>query len=279
MESFLNSVTVQAVVLGIIQGLTEFLPVSSSGHLALAEKLLPGFNQPGMLLEVMLHLGTLAAVVIYYRRDLYDLACLAGSYVKGGDHDPESKKLLLGVIAASIPTAVIGLLLEERVEVLADSALMVGIALMVTGAVLIVGEKVAARVTARPGNPGLGVSLLVGVAQGIAVIPGISRSGATISMARARGVGGPEAARFGFLISLPAVGGAALLKAVKHREEIMAFSAEQAGAYLAGAVVAGVVGYLAISVVMGAVKRGKLAWFSPYCFLLGAAAVIIDLTA
>ena len=98
-------------------------------------------------------------------------------------------------------------------------------------------------------------------------------------MARGLGVGGPEAARFSFLISLPAIGGAAFLKAVKHREEIMAFSAEQAGAYLAGALVAGVVGYLAISVVMEAVKRGKLAWFSPYCFILGAAAVIIDLTA
>ncbi len=275
METWFDSVIFQAIVLGILQGLTEFLPISSSGHLALCKQAIPGFEEPGMLLDVMLHVGTLAAVVAYYRRDIIEVVRMALRYLRGGRSggDAESSKLLWGIVIASVPTAVIGLLLESRVEVFSGSMVNVGAALIATGVMLIAGKIVSERVTLRPGNPGHLAGFAVGVAQGLAVIPGISRSGATISMARSLGTGGAEAARFAFLISIPAIAGAALLKAIEYMEEIKGFTADQAVAYAVGPLVAAVVGYAAIAVVMREVREGRFVYYSIYCIFLGLNAV------
>ncbi len=269
----------QAIVLGILQGLTEFLPISSSGHLALCKQAIPGFEEPGMLLDVMLHVGTLAAVVAYYRADLMEVVRTAYRLISRGgtDKDAESKKLLWGIIIASVPTAVIGLLLEARVEEFGGSMWKVGAALLVTGIMLIAGKVVSDRVRQRPGNPGYATSLVVGLAQGLAVIPGISRSGATISTGRALGTGGAEAARFAFLVSIPAIAGAALLKIVEHLDQIKGFTLEQGVAYLAGPLVAAIVGYAAIAAVMREVREGRFVYYSIYCFLLGLNALVAGL--
>lgn len=270
----MESPVVHALVLGALQGLTEFLPVSSSGHLALAQIMIPGFRQPGLLLDVMLHAGTLAAVLIYFRRDLLDIAAvLVKMATRAADQDPEAKKLVIGVVIASVPTALIGLLLEERVEGMFSSMAAVGAALVVTGAVLVVGELAGRAAAGRPGFPGKLASLLVGIAQGIAVVPGISRSGATISTARALGIDGPAAARFSFVASIPAVAGATFLTAVKNADAIAAFGSAEVLAYLVGPLAAAAVGYGAIEVVMRFVKTGRFMWFSIYCFALGGAAL------
>ena len=273
----MDSPVVQAVMLGVLQGLTEFLPVSSSGHLALAQQMIPGFKQPGVLLDVVLHVGTMLAACAYFRREIYGII-LSIPKMLGSELETEqdqARRLLMGIIIASLPTAVIGLFLEERAEALFASVTAVGAALVLTGAVLIAGEAVGQRRPAKAGNPGAGASFWIGVAQGIAVVPGLSRSGATISMARGLGVGREEAARFSFLAALPAVSGAALLSALKHAEEIRAFSGEQIIAYLAGPLVAAAVGYAAIAVVMRMIKGGTLQWFAVYCLVLGAISIAL----
>jgi len=267
----------QALFLGVVQGLTEFLPVSSSGHLALAQQLIPGFEQPGILLDVLLHVGTLAAVVAYFWRDLMEMAFQFAKWPAGTKPEPETVKLVLGVIIASVPTAAVGLFLEEEVEHLMMSREGVGAALILTAALLAGGAYLGARVARRPGNPLKVPSFFIGVAQGMAVIPGISRSGATISTARAFGVDPEAAARFSFLAALPAVGGAALITVAKNMEAIKGFGTEEVIAYILGPVVAAAVGYGAIAVVMRMLRRGSFKWFSVYCLVLGIAAVISGL--
>lgn len=274
-----------AVFLGLVQGVTEFLPVSSSGHLALVQLLLPGFKQPGVLLDVMLHVGTLFAVAVYFRKELWEILMLVPAVAGRGalsEQGTSTKRLVAGIVAASVPTALIGLLLEHRVEWMFGSMAGVGIALMVTGAVLFAGEKIGDLAETRPGEsrPGLPwiyISLLIGAAQGIAVIPGISRSGATISMARVLGVEREEAARFSFLVSLPAVAGGALLSVFSSLEAIGKFGGAEIAAYLAGPAVAAVCGYAAISVVMRMIKGGTFIWFALYCAILGAASLLASL--
>jgi len=271
----MDSPLVQAVILGFLQGLTEFLPVSSSGHLALAQQLIPGFHQPGVLLDVMLHVGTLAAVLAYFRRDLAGMAVLAAR--PGSEEHRVERKLIIGIIIASVPTAAIGLMLEDRVEWMFGSAVGVGLALIGTAAILVLGAMIERRVKSDSEAPGPVKSFMVGMAQGIAVTPGISRSGATISMARSLGVEGEMAARFSFLASLPAVAGAAVLTAARNAEAIASFTWQDMAAYVIGPLVAAATGYAAIGAVMKTVTRGRFVWFAPYCAILGGGAVIYGL--
>ena len=269
MESQLSSPLFHAVILGVVQGLTEFLPVSSSGHLALMQAVIPGFEQPGVFLDVMLHVGTLAAVVGYFRRDLFQLAGSLPQLIRLGG-DPAERRLWSGVVIASVPTAVIGLLLEDRMEAMMASVPLVGAALMVTGLLLLSGEALAKKAAPQAGPPSLGRALVVGVVQGIAVTPGISRSGSTIAAAWALGVAPSEAARFSFLLSLPAIGGAALLSALKNLDALAAASAAEVAGYVVGPLAAGVVGFVAIGVVMRFLRTGRFKWFAVYCLALGS---------
>lgn len=269
MENLLSYPLVQAIILGVVQGLTEFLPVSSSGHLALAQAIIPGFQQPGVFLDVLLHVGTLAAVVVYFRQDLAALLVSLPSLFRG-NADRAEQRLWLGVIIASVPTGIMGLLLEDRMEAMIGSVPLIGGALVITGGWLLAGEALAKKATPQPGPPSWWRALVIGVAQGIAVTPGISRSGSTIATARALGIDGREAARFSFLLSLPAIGGAAFLTAVKNREEILASSAAQVAGFLVGPVVAGVVGFIAIGLVMRLLQSGRFVWFAAYCLALGS---------
>jgi undecaprenyl-diphosphatase len=272
----MHSLLAQAVLLGVLQGLTEFLPVSSSGHLALAQQMIPGFNQPGVLLDVSLHVGTLAAAVAYFRRELLEMVAMAGAMAKRRDlteQERDAQRLVIGIVIATVPTGLIGLFLEKRVEWMFGSAIGVGVCLLITGAALIAGEMAGRARKEAPGHPGWLASLVIGIVQGIAVLPGISRSGSTISAARALGISREEAARFSFLASLPAVAGAALLSAVKDAGAIRGFAQAEALAYIAGPLAAAVVGYLAIEIVMRFMRRGSLMWFSLWCFAVGIVSV------
>ena len=265
----MSSPWLQALILGVVQGLTEFLPVSSSGHLALAQAMIPGFSQPGVFLDVMLHVGTLAAVIVYFRADFFSLVRSLPRLGRGGG-EPAERRLWLGVLIASVPTGIIGVLMEHRMAALMSSVPLIGAALMVTGVWLLAGEALAKKRAPEPGPPGPWRALVIGIAQGIAVTPGISRSGSTIATARALGATGPEAARFSFLLSLPAVGGAALLTALKNREAILASTGAQIAGYAVGPLVAGLLGFVAIGLVMRLLRSGRFVWFAAYCLALGA---------
>ncbi len=260
---------IDAILLGVLQGATEFLPVSSSGHLVFAQQLIDGFSQPGILFDVLLHLGTLVAVICYFWRDL----CGLGTCLWRRDPAAALERRLLGLlVVGSVPTAIIGLTFKDWFErMFAAPALVAGM-LLVTGTLLFFADRY------RPGHRREGAltmtdAVLTGVVQGLAIIPGISRSGSTIATLLLRGVSAETAARFSFLLSLPAVGGAALLSL----DDIEKLAPGELPLYLAGAGAALLVGLLAIHLMLGVLRRRQLGWFAVYCWLVGAVALAMFL--
>jgi undecaprenyl-diphosphatase len=256
---------IKAVTLGILQGLTEFLPVSSSGHLVLAQDLL-GMDAPGITFEVVLHVGTLLAVLAVYGRDLVGIT----RGVLGWDttfRTRESRRLALWIILGSVPAALVGIGLKSHIEVLFNSVLAVGMALIMTGFILWAsgGKTKGNRQVASLGPLG---AVWIGLAQAAAILPGISRSGATVSAGFHLGLKPPEAARFSFLLSVPAVAGAALVDALD-----APWDGFSASFLLAGALSASLTGYAAIRVLLWVLARGRLRAFSYYCFALGLLAI------
>lgn len=216
-----------SLLLGIVQGLTEFLPVSSSGHLVLGRALLPAeaLQSPGVLFEIVVHLGTLVAALIYLRRELFGVL---GALVGAGSGTPEGRgsiaagRRCLGLLlVASVPAAVVGVAFRDQVHQTFSVIAFAAGGLVLTGAVLLYfrrpaakpGERAATRASAIPALPrGLTDALWIGVAQAVAIFPGVSRSGMTIVAGRQRGVSPADAARFSFLLSAPAIAGATLLE-------------------------------------------------------------------
>lgn len=267
----------ESILLGVVQGLTEFLPISSSGHLVLAQYFL-GLHEPQVFFDVMLHLGTLGAVVAAYRRSLARLAVSA--WRAAGDPafwrgpvaavraSPELR-LIVFLFLGSVPTAAIGILFKEPLEAAFGSPRVVATMLLVTGALL-----QAPRLRPDRGQAGGELSwwqaLLVGTMQGLAIIPGISRSGSTISVALLAGVAAEEAAELSFLLSIPAILGAVVVKL----RDAGAVAGPPAGVVVAGALSAFVVGYLSLVFLLLVLRKGRLSAFSWYCFAVGAAALL-----
>ena len=251
-----------AVLLAVIQGLTEFLPVSSSGHLALAQAYLKMEADLGdvVAFDVALHLGTLIPVLIFYREDIKQL-------IQGGVHgQPGTRREIGFLMLATVVTGAIGLGLREPLEGVFGQPRIVGFALLITGVLLL-----TTRFRPEDGTRAwtIGLVVLIGLVQGLAITPGISRSGSTIAIALLAGVGRRDAARFSFLISVPAIFGAALL-------EITDLEADFAVApALVGLVVAALVGYVALDWLVRIIDRGKIWVFAPYVMILGCLAVMI----
>ncbi|HEX9593487.1 MAG TPA: undecaprenyl-diphosphate phosphatase [bacterium] len=249
--------TSDALLLGLIQGLTEFLPVSSSGHLVIAQDLI-GFQGPGIVFDILLHGATLGAVMLYFWRDV---AALLASLLPGGD---VARRRLVGLILlATIPTGVIGLSIDHYLSGLFESARFAAAMLVVTGLVLLVAERTRAGTgTMEQVSPMQAV--LLGTAQGIAVLPGISRAGSTIATGLMLGMDAQAAARFSFLMSIPAI-----LAAVALHARDLASNAAAGNNLLpmaAGAGVAFVSGLGAIHLLLKLLARRKLWPFSVYCW-------------
>ena len=265
----------EGVLLGLLQGATEFLPVSSSGHLVMGQTLL-GLEVPGMAFEVALHFATLLSVVLVYRERIG--ALLAG--VARGDRTQLRYGGLL--VLASVPAAIAGIGFGNFFASLFDSAAVTGVALLVTGCVVWTARAALAREPA--GKPGAGTALLMGVAQAAAIVPGISRSGATVVAALWRGVDPREAAAFSFLMSVPAVGGAALLKVPElvagrggggvvggvGAGGVSAADAVSVAVLGVAALVACVTGVLAIRAFRVMLVSRSLHRFAPYLWVVGA---------
>lgn len=258
----------ETLLLGLLQGLTEFLPISSSGHLVLAQALL-GVEAPGVALEIVLHAGTLLAVVAYYRRDLVHLAAGVLRFAATGGRDGRrDAHYVLWLVVGTIPVVVVGLLLKSSVEEVFQSARVAALLLMGTGLLLLSTRFY------RRGDRGMGPgpALLAGVFQAVSLLPGVSRSGATISAGLLAGIRPREAARFSFLLSIPAIVGAVVVTLPEVAREA---SGGAVGAYAAGFAAAAVSGYAAIAVLLRVIGRGHLAPFGLYCLLAGALGLLV----
>ena len=266
----------EALVLGVVQGATEYLPVSSSGHLVLFQHLF-GLTEPALLFDIVLHVATLLVVLWFYRQDIVDLVrqslAAIGDLARGGAWSEAQTRfpgfrLAVLIVVGTIPTAVIGVTFQDTFEALFGSLRAVGVMLWVTGLVLLAtrfatrGERGTAEM--KPVD-----ALLIGIVQGLAITPGISRSGSTIGVALLLGVQKETAARYSFLLSVPSIVGALLLKigdaggSVGLTATILGFAA------------ALLTGYFCLVFLVRIVKKGRLAWFAPYCFLVGLLAVIL----
>lgn len=247
-----------AVVLGLIQGLTEFIPVSSSGHLALAQHLGRGVKED-IAYDVLLHLATVLAVLGAFYRDIID-------YVR----EPQKRVILLYIIIGSIPVGIVGLLLKDWLEGLGGYPLLVSVCLLITAALLMACELVNRQ---ERGLKALGWTgaLIVGLFQVAGMLPGISRSGSTIAAGVFCGLHREAAVKFSFLLMVPAVCGANLLKVIKDPEQ---FAALPLGPALAGFAVATISGFLAIRAMLRIVQARRLRWFALYCLLAGTAGLV-----
>lgn len=252
---------IQSLALGVLQGLTEFLPVSSSGHLVLLQLWLGdafAFAQSAVAFDLTLHVGTLLPVLWFYRRDVFELA---GA--------PRKNLRYIGLlVVATIPTALIGLLFKDMFESLFHTPRTVSVALFVTGALLASTRWTDRSPESDRRGIGFASALIIGVAQGLAITPGISRSGATIATALLLGAGRAEAARFSFLLSVPAIVGASVLVA----KDGVAFSPSLWGPLAIGFLAAAVVGYAALRWLVRLVRAGRLYRFAFYVVPLAALA-------
>lgn len=268
---------IDAFWLGLIQGLTEFLPISSSGHLVFAKAFL-GLKTPGVVMEAVLHLGTLVAVLVYYRHDLSRI--IAGAWgahaqaVRTGSWrplwtDPDARLGYL-LVAGTVPAAAVGLAFKHQIEALYGSTLESGIELFINGFILLLTARLASgRKDIR--DVGLDDALWIGAAQAVAILPAISRSGTTVSAALWRQLDRETAVRFSFLLSVPAIAGALVLEL----DDIARSAAGSGAPFLLGALTSAVSGYLAIAVFTRAVARGRLTWFAWYSFVVGATVVAL----
>ncbi|TET96392.1 MAG: undecaprenyl-diphosphate phosphatase [Candidatus Zixiibacteriota bacterium] len=241
-----------AVLLGILQGLTEFLPVSSSGHLVLAQAIL-GVKQPGVSFEVLAHLGTLLAVFIYFRSQV---TLLVRSVFEG--NMKEERAIIGYLIIGTIPAGLAGLLFKDFFEQAFSNPVMTSLMLFVTGLILLSTRFY------RRGSKGIGVlsTIIMGIGQAAAILPGISRSGTTIAAGMACGVEPSRAAEFSFLLAIPAILGGMVLK----RNELLNIDSSLIGPYLVGMVFSFLLALVAVHLVLVVVKRGKLDYFAYYCF-------------
>lgn len=261
----------ETILLGVVQGLTEFLPVSSSGHLVIFENLL-GFKEPEILLDASLHLGTLLAVCIYFRSDLKKMIQELWAWVAPGSQNgalgPHAL-LALMVVVGSIPTAFIGLIFKDPLEALFSSVTTVGVMLLVTGVIVGV-TKFISRNHGKWDQVGIWMALAIGTVQGLAIIPGISRSGSTIVCALLLGLNRETAGRFSFLLSIPAIIGAVGL----HLESD-AIARVGIAPLTVGFASSALVGFFALKLLMGMVKKGHFYYFAPYCWVVGILTIIL----
>lgn len=272
---------ISSILLGILQGVTEFLPVSSSGHLAIAENLLnmTEASEIPQFFDVLLHLGTLIAVFIAYREDILEMIqefILGISDIAHGSTPvpvPPARRLIILIIAGTLPLFAV-LPIKDRVESLGDNMYFVAGALLVTGILLYASDRVGKGRKTEKSAPIIS-ALLVGVGQAIATCPGISRSGTTITAGCFAGYDRRFAVRFSFLLSIPAILGANILS-LKDAIEAGIIWAE-VPLYLAGVVTAAAVGYLCLWLLRYIAERGKFGFFAYYCWLAGAATLALTL--
>jgi len=281
----------QAIFLGFIQGVSEFLPISSSGHLAIFKNIF-GLREAGLAFDVLLHLGTLVAVFIVYWRDIVRLiidgvgiiadSCYNVFYaaIKNrhgrvveyrGVINTAYRKFALLVIVSTIPTAIIGVTAKGLIEEVGKTLIVPGICLLITGVLLLISDLLTEG-KKTPNKATYGNAFFIGITQGIATLPGLSRSGTTITASLFCGFRRDFAVKYSFIMSIPAILGAVVLD-VKNLFTETVTSAELAN-YVVGTAIAAIVGYICIKTMLVVVRNKKFKYFAYYCFTVGAIAII-----
>lgn len=282
---------IQSVFLGIVQGITEFLPVSSSGHLSIIKNLMGINTDGGLLFDVLLHMGTMMAVLIAFRRDIgrmiaeslrmvRDLIYNIG-IMKHNHKEQDAKryrkivhnnyrKFVMMVIVSTIPTAVIGYSARELVSIAEQTLIVPGVCLILTAGLLLVADVVESD-KKIPKDITYTNSFMIGVVQGLSTLPGLSRSGTTIAACLISGFDKRFAVKYSFIMSVPAIFGAVILECRELGKETTAMP--QMLIYLSGAAVAGVVGYFCIKKMLVVVRKKKFKGFAVYCLILGIIAI------
>ena len=271
-----------SIAMGVLQGVAEFLPISSSGHLTLFQYFFSPEQNPeelDMLFTILLHFGTLISVCVYYWRDIIDMIRefflgLGVLFSKGrryGGRPPEARRLVLMVIVGTLPLFAV-LLVKDKVDAAFSNVTFVSAALIATGFLLFFSDRMArGRKTARTAT--IRDALLVGCAQAVGTLPGISRAGSTISAGMLCGFDRTFAVRFSFLLSLPAVLGANILE-IADAVRAGGVDAAKLPMYIVGMVVSGVVGYFAIHLVNLLANKGKFGAFAYYCWAVGVVSLV-----
>lgn len=279
-----------AIILGIIQGLTEFLPVSSSGHLAIIKNFM-NIEAESALYDVLLHVATLVAICIVMRKDILklilefvdmvkDIGCNIGFFFKNmsGNKEPyyqvlstPYRRFVALIIVSSIPTAIIGFLLNDIIETVEGELLIPGICLIATAVIIFISDFVSEG-TKKAKDASVLDAFAIGTAQGVATLPGLSRSGTTITACLICGFDRKFAVKYSFIMSIPAIFGALLLKITKIGAE--GPSVVTVLFYIVGMIVAGVVGYFALIFTVKLVQKKSFKFFAIYCFGIGVVSVI-----
>ena len=281
----------QAIIMGIIQGATEFLPVSSSGHLALFKILFHVNTDTGLMFDVMLHLGTLIAIFAVYYKDIIRMVVEAFKIIrdvfinivrffrnKFGKEENEYlkivtngyRKFVLLVIVSTIPTGIIGLVASDFVEMASEILLIPGICLIITSILLFISDRIQGG-NKGPKNVSYTNGFIIGICQGIATLPGLSRSGNTIAACLISGFDRRFAVKYSFIMSIPAVLGAAILELKDF--STAALSGTEILYYVIGMAVAAIVGYICIKTMLVIVRNKKFTIFSIYCLIIGALSI------
>jgi undecaprenyl-diphosphatase len=253
----------ETIFLGLVQGATEFLPVSSSGHLMLVQNLNGVIAEEDLFLDVMLHLGTLAAVFIFCWQEVKMLFRALPNLFRRelSVQQEEERTLFWALLVASIPTAIIGLVIKKTMVGLFSNWYFLGATFLATTLFLVASHFI------KEGNRKIALltGLITGIAQGLAVLPGISRAGATIVTAQAMGLERKKAARFAFLLAVPAIIGASLLQVVQDFSMI-SVNAHFIIPVICGMIVAAIVGYFSLVLLTKIIEKAKLSWFAVYTF-------------
>lgn len=268
-----------AVLLGLIQGITEFLPVSSSGHLSVMQNFF-NMEEVDTFFDVLLHLATLISICIVYRHDIADMIKEVKGFItdirhpKPDEGDPKpARRLAFMILIATLPLLLI-LPFKDYIDKLSNNTYFIGVAFLITGAMLYLSDRMLkGRKTEK--NMALADAVKIGIIQAIATLPGISRSGSTITAGMAVGLNRTFAVKFSFLMSLPAVLGAVIISffdAVNKGIDVT-----RVPAYLIGMLVAGVTGYFAINLVRQISRKGKFGKFCYYCFAIGILTIALTI--
>lgn len=286
----------QAIIMGLVQGLAEFLPISSSGHLAIFKHILNIDLEAtgGIFFDVMLHFGTLLAIFIAFWQDIRKMivegVCMVGGFFANGYRflrnlfskkeertaykkviDSAYRKFVLLVIVSTIPTGILGFLFRDLIERASATLIVPGIGLLITAGLLTMADRTKSG-TKRPNQISYKEAGIVGIAQGIATFPGLSRSGTTIATCLKLGFDKNFAVKYSFIMSIPAVLGAAILE-IKDFDKISADAVTLVN-YTVGTVVAAVVGYISIKTMLVIVRGKKFKGFAYYCFIVGMIAIV-----
>ena len=271
----------QSIIMGIVQGLSEFLPISSSAHLVITSnvyKVMKGIeltqeSSQEIFLDIMLHLGTLIAVLIYFRKDILEIIKAFIDAVKSKDFSSSNARMALYILLGTIITVVIAFPLHDIAEKLVYSPMIVGLLLIITGILLFFSEAFSKRVQDKSAEIDLKTSIFIALAQGFAALPGFSRSGLTIATGLLNKKDRVTAAKYSFLLSIPIILGASMLYPLI-KIDISEFSGYNWSAIIIGTIVSAIVGYLCVKYFLKFVGKYSLAFFGYYCIIVGVSAFV-----